>query len=389
MRIVQLHNSVTVPGGGEQVVASTTGLLRDRGHEVFELLASNRGLSSSVSRKMRAFCDGIYSRSAYSALTQFISQHSPEVVHAHNIYPSFSPSALHACRHAGVPVVLTCHDYRLSCPTSLHLRHSRICELCAGGHEYWCVIHNCRQNIFESVGYGLRAAVARRFRLIIDNVSTIIALTEFMKKRLVQQGFPSDRIVVLPNMVSIPTEPAHPSEGEYIGFCGRVSPEKGIEQLLAAAAHTGLPIRIAGDYSAMPGITDTAARNVVFVGHLDREGLSSFYRRARLIVVPSIWFEVCPLVILEAMSYGIPVLATRIGGLPELVDDGKTGLLFEPGNMVELAMKLRVLWDNPALCSELGQAGRQKAIAKYSSTFYYEKLIEVYERAGYAVTSTS
>ena len=132
-----------------------------------------------------------------------------------------------------------------------------------------------------------------------------------------------------------------------------------------------------GRWSAAGGTPGRVLPNVTFVGRLDRAGLCDFYRQARFTVVPSIWFEVCPLVISEAMSYGLPVIASRIGGLPELVDEGVTGLLMERGDAHDLAVKMKTLWDNPELCRSMGVPG--EGVREYSEDVYYARLMTIYQ----------
>src|SRR5690606_26895816 len=148
-------------------------------------------------------------------------------VHAHNLYPLFSPSVLAACRRVGTPVVLSLHNQNLTCPRSDHLYRGKICEKCFGGREYHCVLQNCRENIFESIGYATRAAVARKLRLFERNVTVFIALTQFARRRLIQVGLPADRICVLPNMAPDSGPPVVPADGKYVAFAGRLSQEKG------------------------------------------------------------------------------------------------------------------------------------------------------------------
>jgi glycosyltransferase involved in cell wall biosynthesis len=152
--------------------------------------------------------------------------------------------------------------------------------------------------------------------------------------------------------------------------------------LLAAAARLpDVPIRLAGNGPILQDLSAAAPANATFVNRLDPAEMGAFYRAARFLVVPSMWFEGCPLVVSEAMSRGLPVIASRIGGLPELVDDGTTGLLFEPGNVAELAARIRLLWDDPDLCQRMGEAARQKAMREYSEEVYYQRLVAVYDKA--------
>lgn len=381
MKVIQVINKHRFGGGIDIVADATISLLKKRGNSVFLVSRDSRKLGYSFWAKLRAFGCSIFSPSAWLEMLAMLRMNAPEIVHVHEVYPLISPWFLKACRKVCVPVVMTCHDYRLVCPTANHFQGGNICELCCEGREYWCIIKNCRSNIFESVAYALRSAVARKFRLFHDNVTFFIALTNFGRDRLIDAGFAEKRIVFLPNMVSIPDSPIDPSDGEYIAYAGRISPEKGIDTLLAATRKTGIPVRLAGDGPIKHELVKRSPKNAAFVGLLDRGRLDEFYRKARFLVVPSIWFETFGLVVAEAMGHCLPVIASRIGGLPELVDDGVTGLLFEPGNSKDLANKMKLLWENPDLCRQMGMAGREKAIREYSEDVYYKRLIAVYRKA--------
>ena len=131
----------------------------------------------------------------------------------------------------------------------------------------------------------------------------------------------------------------------------------------------------------MPELVKRAQANVMFMGHMNRDRLVRFYRNARFLVVPSIWFETFGLVVVEAMSQGLPVIASRIGALPEIVEDGVTGFLFDPGKIKELMSKMKLLWENEDLCREMGKAARRKAMQDYSEDVYYKRLMAVYKKA--------
>lgn len=381
MKVLQVNNWFARPGGIEQVVDNLMAMLRQRGVEVDLYARYNADIPSGLRASVAAFFSGIYSRSEKRLMAERLAERRPDVVHAHNLYPLLSPSVLVACRQAGVPAVLTLHDYNLVCPSFYHLYRGQVCEHCCGGHEYRCILQNCRGDIFRSVGFAVRMAAARKFRMFHNNVTLLVALTQFAKRRLVDAGFDPERIAVLPNSVAIPDEACDPARGEYVAFAGRLSAEKGLPTLIAAAARTGLPVRIAGDGPLRAELSASAPQNVTFVGRLDRAGLLDFYQHARFTVVPSIWFEVCPLVISEAMSHGLPVITSRIGGLPELVDEGVTGLLIGLGNAEDLAVKMKTLWDSPELCRSMGQAGREKARREYGEEVYFTRLMEIYQRA--------
>ncbi len=383
MKLLQVYNDYRSFCGGEgTVVRMVAALVEKRGGTARLLTCSSKGLDRSIAGKVRGFFSGIYSRSAYRDMARTLDAMRPDVVHVHNLYPLLSPSVLVACRRAGVPVVMTNHNYLLTCPIVNHLHNGRVCEKCLGGREYWCVLQNCRGSVPESVAYAARSAVARKLHFFRDDVTIQIVLSNFAKQRLLKAGFDEHRIVVLPNMVELGPEPNGRPPGQYVAYCGRMVPEKGVDVLLAAAARLpGVDLRLAGDGPSLDKLMIGAPPNARFVNRLGPAEMAAFYQGARFLVIPSKWFEGCPLVVSEAMSRGLPVIASRIGGLPEFVDDGTTGLLFEPGNVAELAHKIRLLWSNPDLCQQMGAAGRRKAVRQYSEEVYYDRLIAVYEKA--------
>ncbi len=383
MKVLQLYNQYRSKFGGEDVVVeSTRAIIEKNGGEALLFQRSSRGMDESLSGKFRAFANGFYSPSSRRDLDAVLREERPHVVHAHNLYPMLSPSVLLACRERRIPVVLSLHNYSLSCPTSAHLSSGKTCDRCLNGREYFCVLKNCRKNIFESTAYALRSASARKFGFFRNYVDRYIALSQFARERLVNNGFEAARIRVLPNMVSIPHEACDPSRGGYVAFAGRMVEEKGVETLLdAARALPEVPFRLAGDGPRYDSLRARAATlsNVSFVGRLSQGETTNFYRGARMLVIPSIWYEMCPLVISEAMSHGLPVVASRLGGMTELVDEDVTGVFFEAGNAGDLERCISALWRDRAACVRLGEAGRAKAAQEYGEAAYGDRLIALYE----------
>ena len=382
MKVIQIYDKREVLGGEDHGVDTTIDILERKGERVVPWIRRNVDLISGLDSKVKAFVSGIYSRSAQHAMEGVIEAIRPDIVHAHNLYPFFSPSVLVACRQARIPAVLHCHSHLLTCPTTFHFRDGEICERCTGGREYWCVLNNCKRNIFESIGYALRIAVARKLRLFADNVTLFITASDFIKQRLVEAGFSKNRVVVVPFAVTLPESPMDPFSGENVVFAGRLSPEKGIDTFLAAARLLPkLKFLIAGDGPLKKELENIAPENVTFCGWLNQAQLSDLYGKARLAVVSSTGLEPFGLVITDAMSKGLPVVASNLAGPSEIVEEGVTGLLFQPGNPTDLAEKISNLWTNPDLCRRMGQAGREKAIREYSEDVYYKRLMAVYKKA--------
>ncbi len=383
MKVFQVYNEQRNRFGGEPVVIDATmRLLAQNGHEPRMVMKSSRVLENSILKRLSASWGGVYNIRVNQEMRRLLKKDRPNVVHVHNLYPMFSPSILVACRREGVPVVMTVHSHILTCPTWYHLYKGSVCEACVGGHEYRCVLKNCRNNILESAAYALRSSVARRFRLFHDNVNVLIVMTAFAKRKLLQAGFREDQIAVVPNPASVRDAATNPSAGQYVAFAGRMSPEKGVDILLSAAERMpNVPFKVAGDGPLLSEMMARAPANVEFLGRLGPDELREFYGKSQLVVVPSVWFEQFPIVVLEAMARGLPVIASRIGGLPEIVEEGITGSLFEPGNPEDLVQQVRGLWEDPELCNRMGRAGRQKVIREYTEDAYYHNLMAVYQTA--------
>lgn len=234
----------------------------------------------------------------------------------------------------------------------------------------------------KSIGYAIRGYVARKKRHYLDNVTIYYAQTQFQRRRLIEGGLHSSRVYVIPNMVDPRGLDAAVDPGNYVGYVGRISPEKGIETLRRAATQlSGVTVRMAGSFKDNGDLTSVVPENLLFDGHLERDVLAKFYESSRMLVLPSLCYEGFPAVLIEAGIRGKPVICSRIGGLPEIVDDGVTGLLFEPGNAEDLAEKIRYLWERPDLCRQMGQAGREKVLREYTPQRYYERLMAVFKKA--------
>jgi glycosyltransferase involved in cell wall biosynthesis len=382
MKILIVHNSYARISGEEIVIDNLVALLKVRGIAIARFSRSSAEIENKRLKKISAFFSGIHNPFSRKKFSKFLRAAQPDVIHIHNLYPLISPSILPECTAQGIPVVMTVHNFRLACPNGLLMSRGEVCQRCLGGREYWCVFRNCENDIFKSTGYALRTAAARILRRYYDHVNHFICLTNFQRNILIKEGLPQDRVSVLTNPVEIKVvKPSVEVEKNSVLFVGRVSREKGITSLFdAARICPDIPFVVAGNYEAMPEARKLAPSNVTLLGALPSQKLGAFYDKARIFVLPSVWYEGFPTVLLEAMSHGLPVVCSRIGGLPEIVDDGITGLLYEPGNVAELTEKFRILWDDPALCRKMGESGRQKLNDKYNAEKLLDQVIGIYEK---------
>ena len=382
MKVCIIHNAYGAFSGEEQFVEQQIQVLQQNGHDVIHFHRGSVEIWRMRLGRFRAFFSGIYSLKSRKMMRRLLLETGPDIVHVHNLYPLISPSVLGVCRRMGVPVVMTVHNYRLICPNGLFMVNGRVCERCAGGHEFWCVLRNCAGGYTKSLGYAVRNFVARKWRLYRRNVMLYMVLTSFQRQQLVQEGFPVDRIDVIPNMVDSMGTASSTAVGTYVGYVGRISPEKDIPTLIEAAkACADIKFRAAGSCHGASDVVDQRPSNFDFLGHLRKEQLAPFYADSRIIVLCSVCYEGFPTTILEAMAAAKPVVCSRIGGLPEIVDEGVAGLLFQPGDARDLAEKIRYLWDRPDLCRKMGQAGREKVFREYSLQRHYDRLMAAYERA--------
>ncbi|MDP3985719.1 MAG: glycosyltransferase family 4 protein [bacterium] len=401
MTILQLNKFFYPKGGADVVMLELTKLLESNGHTVIPfamqdarnvLTPYEHSFVSPVETEavrigwqgMRTAGRMLYSLEARRKLAGLIRTTKPEIAHIHNIYQQISPSVLGTLRRNKIPTVMTVHDFALLSPNYTLFDHGAICE--RGIEHPWQVVkHKCIKN--SAIASALAATVFfihKKLKLYERGIDRFIAPTQFVKEMLVQNGFREDRIAVLPHFY----DASHviPSYvGSYVGYVGRLSPEKGVGVLIRAAALApNILVRIAGTgpdaAKLMAYVEEQSIKNVEFVGRLDGEALQQFYTNASLLVVPSIWYEVFGRVVLEAYAAGKPVIASNIGGLPEVVKEGETGILVPPGDAAALAERIQSLFRNADLIRKMGESARRVVEQEYAPAVLYPKMLEIYEQ---------
>src|SRR3972149_6189552 len=309
MRICLVHNKHGKPSGEEVMVSRISELLNKYGHDVCSYFRSSSEINGSLAGHIRAFFSGIYSFSSRQRIRQIITDFKPDIIQVQNLSPLISPSVLVEAGKHKVPVVMRCANYRLICPNGLFLREGKICEKCAGGREWWCFLHNCEQNRFKSLGYYLRNYIARMRKYFLDNVTIYYAQTEFQRRRLIQEGFPADKVYVVPNMVTSNQVKLGRNAGQYVCSVGRISPEKDVSTLMKAAkVCRDIQFKADGSYNRLSCLSEQAPANFELCGHLEEEQLNKFYANSRIFVLCSTCYDGFPSVIIEAMLHGKPVI---------------------------------------------------------------------------------
>jgi len=400
MKILILHTHYRQPGGEDHVFAAETALLREKGHEVQTVAFHNQDLETMPPWKQAK--NAMWNRTAYLQVRESISRHRPHLLHIHNTFPLASPAVIHAAKAEKTPVTLTLHNYRLICPGSLLMRSGQLCEECMGRTIPWPgVIHKCWRDRRTHTAVAATMLATQRFlQTWTEQVDLYIALTEFSRKKFIQGGIPGDKIVVKPNSVNDSTlseatgVTTHGLQNTFLSseitpyalFVGRLSPEKGIQTLLQA--WRTLPenkLIIAGDgpllYEAQRFVNQNNTKNIFLLGRQSQAEVARFMNRARLLVGPSECYENFPMTLVEAFASSLPVIASRLGAMAEIVEDGRTGLLFEPGNAEDLANKVAWAWAHPEEMAEMGKEARSEYEAKYTAERNYQILMEIYDKA--------
>ena len=369
MKILLVHNNYGKYSGEEAVVDKMATMLQGLGHDVAQLRMSTEGLRDSAVGKIKGFVAGIHSPAGVRAMREVLKREKPDVVNVHNLYPFISPAALRECKRAGVPVIMTVHNFRLICPTGLFMRNGGPCEYCLQkGNEWGCVKFNCENSLLKSVGYAARNAVARIKRHYIDCVNKFACITDFQRRKLIEAGFPAEKITIIPNSMDADVI-SMPKQGDYVAFSGRRSREKGVDLIFEVARRNPeIPFKLAGaarDSQLIANLPD----NVELMGYLSGEDLKNFYDNARFFVMASRCYEGFAMAILEGAAYSKPMIAPDHGGFTEIIGSGADaiGLLFEPGNADALDAAVTRLWNNPDECNALGIKANEKLKTQYST----------------------
>lgn len=384
MRVLQAHNHYQQAGGEDAVVAAEHELLKENGHTVRLYAVTNNEIDGPWA-KVRTAWQTPYSQKARKRMGEAIRDFAPDVVHVHNFFPLLTPSIYDACRDARVSVVQTLHNYRTICPGALLMHDGRPYEGCIHGSPYQAVLHRCyRGSWLGSLAVARMVDVHRKRGTWRTKVDRFIALTSFAKAKFVEGGLPEDKIVIKPNFVLDRGKgEVFPNPRSGALFVGRLSPEKGILTLLKAWSSVDLPLRIVGDGPLLDVVRSADAPEIVYVGRMPPEAVAVEMARAAFLVFPAEWYEGFGLTLVESFCQGLPVIASRLGSMAEIVEDGVTGLHFTPNDSEDLAAKVRWAVDHQEEMRQMGANARRIYKAKYTPESNYPQLMAIYEEAIY------
>jgi glycosyltransferase involved in cell wall biosynthesis len=392
LRILIAHNRYKLRGGEDMRSEEDAQMLRERGHYVYQYAVDNDSIGGSFGL-LTLPARTIWSQRDYRAIREIIRRERIDVVHVHNYLPLLSPAVFHAAHDEGIPSVFTVHNYRQICPGAQLLRDGKICEDCIGKFlPYPGVLHSCyRGSMMASAAVAASLTAHKLLCTWSKKVDAYIVLTEFSRQKLSEGGVPANKMYYRPNFAL--DNGAGDGSGNYALFVGRLTHEKGLDIVLEAWKKIGtrLPLKIAGD-GPMRGAAEKAAREmpgVQFLGQVPREQIYELMGSATLVLIPSLWYEGAPAVIMEAFAKGTPAVVSRLGGMASMVDHGRTGLCFDPGSSEALLLAVLDIVSDTERYQQMRRNARLEYEHEYTEQVSYDKLLTLYEglHAGLPISS--
>jgi len=404
VRVLLVNKFLYGRGGAEYSTLATGRLLERHGHEVIywgmahpenppymhaDCFAPHVDYDAVRGpwEKLRAAGGVVWSRAARRGMERLLDRVRPDVAHLNNIAHQLSPSFLGVLKRRGVPMVMTLRDYKLVCPSYAMLGPDGPCDRCAGGRYRHCLWRRCTKGSYlRSLVNVVEMTVHHKWLGVYDQVDAFISPSRFLAGRMRAMGFERP-IVWLPNFVDVEAlEPCYESDGRTVVYFGRLSAEKGLDVLLDAVRGLDVTVWVVGagplEGALRRRIAAEGLDQVRLCGHLNGVDLWERVRRATTVVLPSICYENNPRCILEGFALGKPAIASRIGGIGELVEPGRTGWLFEPGDAEGLRSAIEGMLSHPEAAERMGRAARVLAERTYGPGVHYERLMAVYRSVG-------
>jgi glycosyltransferase involved in cell wall biosynthesis len=411
MRVLHVNKYLYRRGGAESYMQAVAALQADAGHDVaffgmdhpdndpqrysasFPSYMELEPPPDSLGGKARGLGRMLWSSSARRGIEAVVEDFMPDVVHLHNTYHHLSPSILGPLARRRIATVMTLHDYKLACPTYRFLDKGELCQACLGGHFTQAVRRRCKDgSLGSSAAMAAELAIHTATRAY-RHVQLFVCPSRFITGRMAAAGVFPERLRWIPHFVEAAPEPvghdAGPRDGfATVVFAGRLSPEKGVDTLIDAVGRLGGDVRleVAGegpDRSRLEALASRVAPDRVrFAGRLDQKEMDTLVAGASTLVLPSRWYENQPMVVLEAFARAVPVVASDLGGTPELIRNGTDGFLVPPDDPAALAASLEALLSDPGRARNMGRAARERALTTFSPELHLRRLDEAYAEAG-------
>jgi len=401
VKVILTHNNYRISGGAEVFYHEIGRILELNGHEVAYFSVAEEDCASpwynyfpesadykagSVLSKVKMFPSMVYSNKSKQAMARLIKNFKPDIIHAFAIYVRLTPSILDAAREAGIPVVMSCNDYKHICPSYKLYHHGNVCEECKGGSFYRAVVNRCsHDSLTFSIASSIEAYVHRYLDIYRKNVHTFLFASTFMAQKTEEfWGKESFQWRKLCNpFESKKFEATYTPEGAVL-FFGRIIDEKGVDVLVSAAAKLPyIPFRIVGegpDLESLRQLAETQQlENIAFTGAKWGRKMDDELKQCAFVVVPSLWHENYPYVINQSFAFGKPVIGSNRGGITELVADGERGLIYEATNASALAETIRGLYTSPELIKAMGKRAKNFSDQTFNDETLYQTLMDIYD----------
>ncbi|MFH0988287.1 MAG: glycosyltransferase family 4 protein [Parcubacteria group bacterium] len=398
MKILLINKFHYLRGGSERVYFQTKEVLEKNGHQV--VCFSMKDGRNVASGQEKYFADNVdltdtknvialsgrllYNKEVATRLEKLIIDEKPDIAHLHNFAHQLTPAILKPLKKHKIPIVQTLHDLQIICPNYSLLSHGEICERCRKHKYYQCVLHVCVRGSFRlSMLAALELYGQWVFKYYREKIDLFISPSDFLKNKLIDWGV-DQPIETVNNFVDLKKLTPNYAAGEYLVYVGRLSPEKGLRTLLKAMIDLpSIPLKIIGDGPMRDELIEFIAENdlkhVEMCGLKSGDELFALIKNSRILILPSECYENYPMVAIEALALGKPILTTRLGGIPEIVTDNLTGWFFEAGNVDDLREKIQIHFNDIEKLETAGRAGRAGVERRNSEDKYYRKLMECYE----------
>ncbi|MBU3107658.1 glycosyltransferase family 4 protein [Clostridium gasigenes] len=400
MKILMANKFYYIKGGSETYYFGLKNILEAKGHEVIPFaMKDERNFSSSYEKyfvdnidysnmniidKIKGASKIIYNFQAKRKIEEIINDTKPDLVHLHIFQHQISPSILHAIKRKNIPIIYTVHDLKSVCLNYKMLNNNNICEKCKGNKFYQCALNKCVKNsMFKSsinVLEGYLHELIGSYKLI----DMFVTPSEFYRDKLIEFGVPKNKIKFIPNFIDISKfKPSYKNDGYYL-YLGRLSEEKGLNTLIRA--FTNIPeakLKIVGngpiEMDLKKYVNDNNILNIEFEGFKQGEELEYVIKNSKFVVIPSEWYENCPMSVIESMAYGKPVIGADIGGIPELIGNN-CGYIFKSGSVNDLTNKIKeTLYIDDKQLEERGKNARKRVEDLYGEEKHYCEILKNYK----------
>ena len=436
MKILQINKFFYLKGGSEKYFFELRDLLKKNNHQVIDFsMKDEKNLPSPFSeyfiepidlkskgtiKNFKKALRFVWNKEAQKKIETLIKKEKPDIAHIHNIHHEISLSVLPILKKYKIPAVQTLHDYQIICPNYKLYSKGKICQKCKQHKYYHCFFNKCVRGSYSTSLFATLENYFYRLFGIYKKIDLFIAPSKFLKNKFIEFGISEKKIIYLPNFVetekchsefqqchpelvpgskNINTEQilkqvqdnknnnAFQKQNNYLLYFGRLSEEKGIDILIKAMEFVdeNIKLKIVGNGPEKENLKKLAEKlkinnQIQFLGHKNQNELKEIIKNSLAVVAPSQWYENCPLSILEAFSFGKPVIASNLGGIPELVENKKTGFLFESGSVKDLAEKINLLFENSEKTISMGKFAKEQIEKKHNPEIHYQKLMEIYEK---------